>query len=215
MKQILLLLVIGLYFSLSLPVLADSVRLLRLDSGWALVHVNNIEQIMAPGYQFNGVQLLSINGNMASFSIQGNIRNIAVGETYATPVPVKSSPQDVSIRENWKGQYIVNGSINGIPEVFLIDTGANIVSLSKQSADKFGVPYLKGRPMIIKTASGTDSGFASDCREIIVGSIRVDHVTCGISINTGGSLNDFTLLGMSFLRRVKFRQENGVLTITQ
>ncbi|AFV00715.2 retropepsin-like aspartic protease family protein [Simiduia agarivorans] len=116
----------------------------------------------------------------------------------------------VTLNANRWHHYVSNGTINGEPVTFLLDTGATAVSVPANLADKLGLD--KGVPMQSQTANGT----------VRVWSTRIDQLTLGaITLtNLRGSINpgmqgDEILLGMSALKQLEIRQQGDTLTLIQ
>lgn len=236
MNRTVLLAVFSVFLSFSMPVIADSVRVLAISGGRALVNVNNnAEMTMTRGSEIDGVRLLDVRGGVAEFSISGDLYRLSVGQTAIVASSTFTSPRDpeghgifihkgdvhrtvkeFSIAADRQGRYKAMGAINGVPMLFQIDTGADTVAMSRVSGVRVGLPFEKGVRAISLTASGTKPSFIGACREVTVGPIRLEKVLCSVSENPDdGMLNHVTLLGNSFLRRLKMHQENGVLTLIQ
>ena len=57
------------------------------------------------------------------------------------PVSIMRGEQiEIRLEQNRQGHYVVSGSINGKPAVFLVDTGATSVSIPAHLADEFNLP---------------------------------------------------------------------------
>ena len=207
---------------ISLPGFADMVQVLAIKRGKVVVNINNLEgQIMAPNSVIDGVRFVRAFGNDAEFVIQGDLYSLPIGEL-AVIVKKRAvmqrpvAPKVVQIRENLKGQYLVDGTINGIPVRFHVDTGANTVAMSPAEAGRIGISFWNGRRGVGGTASGKVESFTGNCGDITVGLIHVPNVVCTVLVSSdSGVLSDAALLGMSFLRHVKMKQENGTLTLSQ
>lgn len=236
MNKIVLPAVFLIFLSCSISAIADSVRVLAISGGRALVNVNsNAEVTMTRGSEIDGVRLLAIRGGVAEFSILGDLHNLTVGQTAIVTSSAFLSPRDpeshgISIRKDSdhrvakefsissdrQGNFYTIGTINGVPMRFQIDTGATIIAMSRATGISVGLPFEKGVRVIAGTASGQANSFVGSCREVTVGPIRLENVLCAVSEKSdNGMLNQVTLLGNSFLRRLKMRQENGVLTLIQ
>lgn len=212
---------------------AESVRVLAISGGRALVDVNNSEFTMSRGAQIDGVRLIGISGGAAEFSILGDLHRLSVGQTavvtassFTVPhnfegvgvVIHKSSERgtvkEYSIPADRRGRYYVMGTINGALVRFQVDTGADTIVMSRDSGLRIGLPFEKGVKVMSTTASGRAGMHAGFCREVVVGNIRLLNVVCTVSEkNDNGILKDVVLLGNSFLRYLKIRQEGGYLTL--
>jgi len=93
--------------------------------------------------------------------------------------------REVRLRRSPSGHYVASGMINGQPVVFLLDTGATVVSIPDHVARRLNLE--RGTPMLASTANGTITHMQSD--EI--------------------------LLGMSFLKHLEFTQRGDTLILRQ
>ena len=107
--------------------------------------------------------------------------------------------------------YVVTGSINGFPVDFLVDTGATFVSLSGREARRLGIDYrVVGTPGRSSTASGIAKIYLVELDRVKVGEIELRNVQGAVH---DGDFPPATLLGMSFLGRLKMRQDGQVLEL--
>lgn len=236
MKRITITAAFLLFLCLSISAIADTVRVLAISKGRALVDINNYSQMtMTPGSEIDGIRLLNLKGTVANFSIHGDLHKISVGQmtivsssTFTTPRDPESNGivirkgnsarkiREISIAANRSGSYYINGTINNVPVRFHIDTGATTIAMSRAKGTEIGLLFEKGIPVIAATASGKIPAFAGSCQRVTVGEIELANVICSVSEKLDdGILNHEVLLGMSFLRRINMRQENGILTLSQ
>jgi len=116
--------------------------------------------------------------------------------------------QELQLVANRQGQYIVNGFINSTKVTFLVDTGANDVSIPEHIARKIGLP--KGRQVLFETANGSAYGYKTRLATISVGNIQLKNISASINPNVKF---DEILLGMSFLKHVEINHKNNTLTL--
>ena len=113
--------------------------------------------------------------------------------TEATGEPITIG-REVRIPMAIDGHFWVDGLINGTPVKFLVDSGATITTIDRDTAIRAGVPVSEGRNQIVRTGNGiirVASGRAS--------TIRVDTIeraNVGLHIADGDDMN---VLGMNFL----------------
>ena len=108
------------------------------------------------------------------------------------------------------GHYVASGEINNHKVVFLVDTGASFVSVPEGLAKKIGLK--KGQPGATVTANGTITVYATVLDTISIGDIILHNVRANINPGMSG---EEVLLGMSFLRGLSLKHEQGKLTIRQ
>ena len=133
----------------------------------------------------------------------------------AQPAPQASSLYNVTIPKNRWGQYETTVEIEGQRLSVLVDTGATFVILSSQDADRLGIrPMPADFNIRVNTANGRASVARVNLREIRLGSIVLRNVDA--LVGTRGALSTGSLLGMSFLGRLRgVRVEDGRLALQQ
>lgn len=115
---------------------------------------------------------------------------------------------EVSVRADPSGHFIFHGHINGQRVNFLYDTGATLISIPEEIANKLGLQ--RGARAEFNTANGKSIGYLTVLREVKVGDITMKNVQG--SISTGFKGNKI-LLGMSFLNNVESTRYKGQLTL--
>lgn len=118
--------------------------------------------------------------------------------------------REVVLKRNRDGHYVATGKINGEPVVFLLDTGATLVSVPEALASRLGLERGAGLPAM--TANGTVTVYGTRLDSVSLGDIEVHDVRA--SINPGMRGNE-VLLGMSFMKDLELVQRNGTLTLRQ
>lgn len=117
-------------------------------------------------------------------------------------------PERVVLEAGPGGHYVVPGTINGRAVTFLVDTGASHVAIPAGVADELGLE--RGPQIRVVTASGTTTAHHTRIQRIAVGGIELRDVRGSIIPSMGG---DEVLLGMTFLRALDFRQQEGRLIL--
>ena len=110
------------------------------------------------------------------------------------------------------GHFIVKASINHTDLQVLVDTGATVVALSYEDAEKAGLhPSSLDYKIPVSTANGQVNAARVKLDRVEIDNVRVDNVDA--MVLPQGALNG-TLLGMSFLSKLtSFKSEDGVLTL--
>jgi len=116
----------------------------------------------------------------------------------------------VILQRNRQGHYVSNGQINGEPVVFLLDTGATVVSVPERVAKKLGL--RRGPASYAHTANGTITTYATRLDSIGIGNIELQNIAAHINPYMAGHE---ILLGMSFLKRLELIQKGNTLTLRQ
>lgn len=115
----------------------------------------------------------------------------------------------VVLEQDRNGHYEAEGTINGRPVTFLVDTGATDVSMPESAARALGLEF--GPRVTVMTAAGPAPAWMTRLDEVTVGGIRRANVRATI---TGGNFNG-VLLGMSFLKHYNLQQQDGRLVIRE
>jgi clan AA aspartic protease (TIGR02281 family) len=114
----------------------------------------------------------------------------------------------VELRQNPDGHFYIEGSINGAPLRFLIDTGASITMLTKAAAAQ--VDMNDCRPGKSSTANGVVDVCVGMIPEMRIGPYRVNNSLA--AANPNGEIN---LLGMNVLGQFQISTENGVMRLSK
>jgi aspartyl protease family protein len=114
----------------------------------------------------------------------------------------------VVLQRNRAGHYVADGTINGHPVVFLLDTGATQVALPLELARRLGLPLRPGG--IGRTANGDVQTWATRLDRVNLGGLTAHWVAATVLPAMEG---DEVLLGMSYLKRFELIQKGNTLTL--
>jgi aspartyl protease family protein len=117
---------------------------------------------------------------------------------------------DVVIRKDTDGHYRALGKVNGQEVLFLVDTGASMVSVSQATAQAANLPA--GNPAEFDTAGGTRQGRVVEGVTIELGPLTVTNVRVGTGLQTSDPHE--ALLGQNFLSKFKLNIEDNKLTLS-
>ena len=158
-----------------------------------------------------GVELIEANSQKAIVLVNGKRTTLTlsdqIGANYAAP-----ESKEVRIAATQGNHYVVKGLINNQSASMLVDTGATSVAMSSPRARSLGIDYKKGRPIRVSTANGIANAYIVNLRSVTVGSITINNVEAAI---TEGNFPREILLGNSFLSRLEYSVEQGVLILKQ
>lgn len=142
----------------------------------------------------------ALAGQLKIAATPPTLQSITVGPTAKTPTLV--------LRPGPGGNYFVPGSVNDVPVVFEIDTGASITTIPN------GIGYGTGmtceRTSLASTANGQVTQCESTARSIRFGNFEIKNIKTAMLPN----LSSNPLLGMNVLRHFHIEQADGVMTIT-
>lgn len=129
------------------------------------------------------------------------------------PAQPQSAKGKVTIRENSDGHFTAAAEVNGARVRFLVDTGATEVVLTKIDARHAGIDVDNlDYTLPVSTANGTTMVAPISLRSVRVGSIVVKDVRAEVA----GKGLDYSLLGMSYLRRLSsYEVSHKTLILTE
>lgn len=190
---------------------APQVQVVGLFPGAAVLNVDGQRKLVRAGQTGpGGVQVVSVDKQGALLRVAGVERSYPLSREYSAGFaePVKKR---LSIAKGIGGHYWVAGSVNGQTVQFLVDTGATSVALNDAHARRLGIDYrVNGQPLQVNTASGITRGWRVMLDRVKVGDLEVLGVEAVVL--EGGAPHE-ALLGMSFLSRVGWREEQGLLVL--
>lgn len=162
------------------------------------------------GQKWNGVTVLAVEKDRATVEIDGKRRVLVQGQHYRAAAPA-SSRQRVTLAADARGHFIAEGTVNGAPVRFLVDTGASMIALPARDAQRLGLDYRKGARGMASTAAGSVPVYRVSLDSVRLGGIELSAVEAMV-IEQG---LDIALLGMSFLNRLEMQREGQTMTLTR
>lgn len=111
----------------------------------------------------------------------------------ATGAPVVEG-QEVRVPMAIDGHFWVEGSLNGRPIKFLVDSGATMTTIGRETAEAAGVAVNESRSQVVRTGNGMLRVSTGRADSLSVGPIERDDV--GLHIADHADLN---VLGMNYL----------------
>lgn len=115
---------------------------------------------------------------------------------------------EVRLRQNRQGHYVTNGTINGQPVTFLIDTGATNVAIPASMQNELGL--TAGRNGLAQTANGVVRVAQTTIDSLTIGDIELSNVQAHLNPGLGDGQ---ILLGMSVLKQLEFTQRQDWLIL--
>ena len=110
---------------------------------------------------------------------------------------------------NRTGNYVINGSINGVSVRFMVDTGASLTSVSQRIARHMGL--FGCVPARSTTANGVAQVCIAGARDLQFGDFRVQNVRVAVMPNMEAQ----ALLGMNVLNKFHITQNGGKMIISK
>ena len=117
----------------------------------------------------------------------------------------------VSFMRLMNTHFMIDASVNHIPIHFMVDTGATQIALTLSDAKRLGIDVEKlSYTLPLQTANGLTFGAPITIEELKIKGISVHNISATVSKNLG----DHSLLGMSFIEKLKrFKIEGNRLTL--
>ena len=196
----------------AVPAAAVDVNVIGLFPGKAVITVNRgAPRTIAVGQRTSeGVLLVSVDSSSATFEVDGKRERLEMGQHFESAA-ASGARTSATFASDDRGQFVVEGAVNGVHMRFMVDTGATLVSLSASDAGRMGIDYRRGQRMVAVMADG---------RRVAAYHVKLDSVTVGditllnvdASVHEGAGMG-MGLLGMSFLNRTEMRREGANLTL--
>lgn len=180
--------------------IGDKAAVLALDGGEP--------KAVKVGQKWNGILVVAVERERATIEVEGKQRVLQIGQHYRATAPAQTR-EKVTLMADGRGMFIAEGSVNGMPVRFMVDTGATYVSMSARDALRLGVDYSKGRPVMMQTANGTVLKYLVKFDSVKLGSIELT----GVDGVVGGQDMPVALLGMSFLNRLEMQHEGQTMVL--
>ncbi|MDH4052302.1 MAG: retroviral-like aspartic protease family protein [Rubrivivax sp.] len=178
----------------------------------ALLLVDGQPVTLAVGEQRQGVRLLKLDAGQAQVEWGGRVSTLRVGEAPASvgqqdaPVP---NGREVVLSAGPGGHFLGNGAINGRAVRFMVDTGASVVALGRDQAERIGLDTGQGRQVMMQTANGSTPAQLVTLSEVTLGDVTVANVQAVVMPQPMAHV----LLGNSFLQRFQMRRDNDVMRL--
>lgn len=177
----------------------------------ALLMVDGQPLTLAVGEAARGVKLLQLSADIAVVErggVQSTLRNGAAPMALGGGVP-PSGAREVVIPAGAGGHFVTSGSINGRPVRFMVDTGATLVSLGKDDAERLGVDLSNARRGSTQTANGPVPVWLVTLTSVRVGEVELANVGAAVVPQP----MPMVLLGNSFLSRLQMKRENDTMRL--
>jgi clan AA aspartic protease (TIGR02281 family) len=121
-----------------------------------------------------------------------------------------SGPQYIELYANVNGSFTAPVTIGNVTVTGVVDTGADVVSMSARQAREMGIAYQTGAKVVMQTANGTKEAFLVNLESVRVAGIVLRDVRGTVS-----EVDMPLLLGMSFLGRVNVSINQGRMTLAK
>jgi aspartyl protease family protein len=178
----------------------------------ALLMINGAPHTLAVGSTVKGVTLKRVMAGQAEIEIGGKSLLVAIG---GAPASVGggggggATGREILIAAGPGGHFVTSGQINGKPVQFMVDTGATVVAMGRQEAERLGIDWKKGQPGMGHTAAGVVTTHGVSLTSVRIGDVEV----FGVNAMVLPTEMPFVLLGNSFLNRFSMRRDTNVMKL--
>ena len=193
---------------------AQSVALAGMLGSKALLVVNGTApKTVAAGETHEGVKVISTSGDQALVEQNGKRNTLRVGEAPVNMGASKSGGKGnrIVLVAGTGGHFLTAGQINGKAVQFMVDTGATSGEMGAQDAERTGINFRVGQPVMMSTANGSVQGYRIKLDSVRVGDVEVFGVDAVVTPQP----MPYMLLGNSFLTRFQMLRENDQMTLTK
>lgn len=116
--------------------------------------------------------------------------------------------EEIVLKRNRQGHYVLDGEINGKRVTFLVDTGATTTSLPMSWAKPLGLEI--GPRFQVSTANGLGDAYLTVIPSLRLGDIEFRNVKA--SLNPGLD-DDQALLGMNVIKQMDLLQRGDLMVL--
>ena len=165
---------------------------------------------ISQGLKMAGAWVLIFAAVFAAFALRDDFR--ALGDRLLAGATAEPTVQGsaVRIQQDSDGHYWVNARVNGQTIRFLIDSGATVTAISRDTAEQAGIDAHGGFPVAVNTANGTTFMRRASAARLTVGTIERRDFPVWIGEENG----DLNVLGMNFLSSLSsWGTESGWLVL--
>lgn len=193
--------------SVALSGVLGSKALLVIDGG--------TPRVLAAGESLQDVCVLQVSGDTAEVEIKGRRQTLRLGEAPISLGGRGAAAGDpalgrrVVLKADNRGHFIERGQINGKTMVYMVDTGASSVAIGRSDAERMGLPFLKGQPVMMRTANGDAQGWRLRLDSVRVGDVEV----FGVDAVVAPLPMPYVLLGNSFLAHVQMTRQGSEMVL--
>jgi len=186
---------------------AQSVFVASLSSSQAQIVVNGTaaRSLWIGETSPEGVRLADIRNGLAIFEAGGRRFTLGLGQ---------SSAAETVLRASSSGHFFAEAVLNGVTFPAVIDTGATLVVLNSDQAERIGIDLLQSQRVMTNTANGPAPAYVITLASVQVGEIGLLNVPAMV-IEGGQEKLPTVLIGMSFLKHVEMRRTGQTMTLTR
>ncbi|HUQ29798.1 MAG TPA: TIGR02281 family clan AA aspartic protease [Usitatibacter sp.] len=194
------------------PAFATDVTVIGLFPGKAVVTIDRgSPKTLSVGERTaEGVLLVSVDARGATVEIDGKRQLLEMGQHFETAA-MTSGRTSVTLAQDGRGHFRTDAQVNGAHIRFMVDTGATLISIPMNEAQRLGIEYAKGSMGYMVLADGRRvAAYRVTLESVSIGELTLYNVDAVVTPGSGEPL-----LGMSFLSRTEMRNDGQSLVLTK
>lgn len=158
---------------------------------------------------WGGIFIVFLTGYSYRFELAG-IRDRIMIELIPSK-GIQEKPGAISFPVSSDGHFYIRAEVNGVPVIFLADTGASDIVLSPHDAARLGINLNDLHyDRFYETANGNVRGSSIQIDDLKISALHLKNIRA--SVNEAEMRN--SLLGMTFFKRLKgYEVKNDLLTL--
>ncbi len=190
---------------------AQTVTLAGRMGDRALLVVDGKPHTLAVGAAAGNVRLLRWAGDVAQVQIGDQVRALQVGGAPARmgSAPERPASREIVLTAGPGGHFTTLGAVNGKPARFMVDTGATLVAMGRDEAQRLGLDLSGATQGMTQTANGPTPILLVTLGSVRVGEVQVSNVGAAILPQP----LPYLLLGNSFLSRFQMQRHNDEMRL--
>ncbi len=200
----------ALLWALAAAAHAQSITFNGMLGDRALLVINGKASTVPVGGSVQGVKLLRLDGDHAQIEVAGKSQSLRLGGSFAVDTSSGGGGgSKIILPTGPGGHFMGTATVNGHPVPFVVDTGATLVAISSDEAQRLGLDYASSRAGGVMTANGVAAA-----RLLTLSSVRVGDVTLSnVEAVVVPQPMPYMLLGNSFLSRFQMRSDSDGLVL--
>lgn len=179
----------------------------------AMLMIDGQPRLLAAGASHGTVRVLTVGDDFVEIQIDGVRQRLRVGDR---PIQMarqgpRASGREIVLPAGRGGHFYAQGSINGKPIDFMVDTGATNVALDHGRALAMGIDLQNARASFSGTANGMVRTRLVSLKSVRIHDVEVYDVEAVIVPMP----MEHALLGNSFLSRFTMLRQGDLMRLTR
>ena len=190
---------------------AQSVALSGVLGNKALLVIDgSAPKALAVNESHKEVRLLQVSGDSAMVEIKGQRQTLRLGEAPVSGGANGTARSDqLVLIADARGHFVNRGYINGKTMQYMVDTGASTIAIGRADADRMGLAYQQGTPVLMRTANGTAQGWRLKLSSVKIGEMEVYDIEAVVAPES----MPYVLLGNNLLTQFQMTRKGNEMVL--